>query len=150
MKLLRDQIKNMEKYYIKPTRRSSEKKDKKFNYMYGNKNDTYNSFNNSNMFNQNLHGSYNNNSHNNNFNQKNNTAGSGSFQNYMLRDNINDPFFEEFTNIKMLWDDLGVTDNYRVIFENLSKDIDPLMKQDLFEHENNSLGKFSELLIVIK
>ena len=146
MKQLREQFKQMEKSYLKPTiKKGSFSKERKSNFLYNNKNDTYDSnSNNSNIYNPNLQGSYNSNSKN------NNGSAGGSFQNYMLRENSNsnDPFFEEFTNIKMLWDDLGVTENYQIIFENLSRDIDPIMRQDLFEHENNSLGKFSELLLV--
>jgi len=154
MKSLREQFKQIEKSYLKPQKKAgSSSMEKNKNLFFNNKNDLYNNnsnINNSNFYNpiQNLHGSYS------SINNKNNilsaTSGSGSFQNYLLRENINDPLFEDFTNIKMFWEDLGVTDNYQIIFENLSKDIDPIMKQDLFELENNSLGKFSELLIVKK
>ena len=147
MKILREQFKQMEKSYLKPMKKGSCSKERKSNFLYNSKNDTYNSnMNNSNIYNPNLQGSYN--SNNNNYSKNINNGTSGSFQNHMIRENINDPFFEEFTNIKMLWEDLGVTDNYQIIFENLSRDIDPIMRQDLFEHENNSLGKFSELLLV--
>ena len=147
MKLLRDQFKSMEKSYLKPFNKGCSNKDKKQNLNYSSKNDNYNScINNSNLFNPNLQGSYNS---NNQLNNKNiNNGSSNSVQNYLMRDNLNDPFFEDYTNIKMLWDDLGVTDNYKLIFESLSKDIDPIMKQDLFEHEFASLRNFSELLIV--
>ena len=54
---------------------------------------------------QNLHGSYS------SINNKNNilsaTSGSGSFQNYLLRENINDPLFEDFTNIKMFFHNIN-------------------------------------------
>jgi hypothetical protein len=149
MKFLKEQFKQIEKSYLKPRIRSGSyaiEKNQNSNinqtYNYNYKNDLY-----SHHQSHNLQGSFN------SINNKNNilsaTTGS-SFHNYLLKENINDPLYEEFTNIKMLWKDLGVTDNYQIIFENLSKDIDPIMKQDLFELENNSLRKFSELLIVNK
>jgi hypothetical protein len=161
MKILREQFKQLEKSYIKPVKKGgSYSKDNKQNLIFNYKNDLYNgniNINNSNIYNpnfdlnlnqfpnSNLLGNYNNIS---NKNIHSGTSGSSSFQNYLLKENSINPLFEELSNIKILWEDLGVTDNYQIIFENLSKDIDPIMKQDLFELEHNSLKKFSELLIV--
>jgi hypothetical protein len=111
--------------------------DKRYKQTIYNKNSE---FGNSLLNNTNLHGSYNN---INVYEDKEN-------KNFYFEENsISDPLIKDFIKIIDLWEDLGVTDNYRVFFENLSKDIDPLMKKDLFENEISSLKKFSELLFVL-
>lgn len=62
--------------------------------------------------------------------------------------NISEQFTEEINVISSLWDDLGVTDYYRVIFESLLKDLDSDMRKDLLDHEMFSLKKFSDCLLV--
>jgi hypothetical protein len=166
MKILREQFKQLEKSYIKPVKKGgSYSKDNKQNLISNYKNDNHQTnINNSNIFNPNVNLNLNSNQNQNhspnanlqgsyiNISNKNTilngNSGSNSFHNYLLKENSNDPLFEEFSNIKILWEDLGVTDNYQIIFENLSKDIDPIMKQDLYELENNLLKNFSELLLV--
>lgn len=142
MKILRDQFKIMEQSYQKPSKPNMAFTDRKFKSSAHNKNSEIGSnLGNSRINNNtNLHGSY-----NNFYNvQSNNNA------NIFINENANnDPFAEEYNTIISLWEELGVTDNYKAIFDNLSKDIDPLMKKDLFESEINSLRKFSELLFVI-
>lgn len=64
-------------------------------------------------------------------------------------DDISEQFTEEINMITSLWDDLGVTDFYRVIFESVLKDLDSNMKKDLLDHEMSSLKKFSDCLLVI-
>lgn len=138
MKLLREQFKILEQSYknTKPTFYLNDKRYKP--NIINNKNSE---IGNSILNNTNLHGSYNN---INIYNEKEN-------KNYFVEENtMNDPFMKDLNKIINLWDDLGVTDNYRVIFENLSRDIDPLMRKDLFENEISALRKFSELLFVIK
>ena len=143
MKILKEQFKQIEKSYLKPRIRSGN-----FPKEINNLNNLYNTNLNNQYQNQYLQGSFN--SINKNKNNILSATQGSSFNNYLIKENINEPLFEEFTNIKMLWKDLGVTENYQIIFENLSKDIDHIMKQDLFELEINSLRKFSELLIVKK
>jgi len=58
-------------------------------------------------------------------------------------------FTEEINMISSLWDDLGVTEFYKIIFENLLKELDPTMKKDLLDHEMKSMKKFSDSLLVI-
>jgi hypothetical protein len=145
MKILKEQFKQIEKSYLKPRIRSGN-----FPKEINNLNNLYNTNLNNQYHNQYLQGSFNSINKNKNKNNILSATQVSSFNNYLIKENINDPLFEEFTNIKMLWKDLGVTENYQIIFENLSKDIDPIMKQDLFELEINSLRKFSELLIVKK
>lgn len=156
MKLLKEQFKQIEKSYSKPLKKNFQ------NLNNLNKYDAYNSMiNNSGNFNPFPQGSYLGNSNNKvqkNFNNSSalNFQGfnvNNSSQNFYGKESndiyYNEPFSEEFENIRILWDDLGVTENYKNIFESLRKDIDPIMKQDLFEQEIDSLGKFSELLLVI-
>ena len=57
-------------------------------------------------------------------------------------------FTEEINVISSLWDDLGVTDYYRIIFESLMKDLDTQMKKEFLDHEMSSLKKFSDCLLV--
>jgi hypothetical protein len=137
MKILRDQFKVMEQSYQKTTKPNMFVAERRFKASANNRNSEFGSTNlgNSVMNNINLQGSYNN-FYNGNF---------------FINDNgNNDPYSGDFNTIVGLWEDLGVTDNYKAIFENLSKDIDPLMKKDLYESEISALKKFSELLFVIK
>ncbi len=132
MKILRDQFKIMEQSYQNKAKPNMLMNDNRFkvsahNSVLGNSEK-------SNL--TNMHGSYNN-FYNGNINN-----------NFDKENSHNDPFIEEFNIILSLWDDLGVTDNYKAIFDNLSRDIDPLMKKDLFESEITSLRKFSDLLYV--
>jgi hypothetical protein len=140
MKLLRDQFKFIEKksntnknllnpYTFNRNNYKNDSKEKKNNLNFSDNNNY--SINNTNINNQ-IHSSYNSNIQN-------------------IQDNKNenqDDLYNDYVNINILWQDLGVTENYKLIFDSLSKDIDPIMKQDLFESELDSLGKFSELLIV--
>ena len=70
------------------------------------------------------------------------------FENENENYDINEQFTEELNVIQSLWDDLGVTDNYRIIFESLSRFMDSKMKKDLFDYEMNALKKFSDCLLV--
>jgi len=64
--------------------------------------------------------------------------------------NNSEQFTEEINAISSLWDDLGVTDYYRVIFDSLLKNLDSNIKKDLLDHEMSSLKKFSDCLLVNK
>jgi hypothetical protein len=55
----------------------------------------------------------------------------------------------EMSTIKILWEQLGVMDNYRQIFENIISDLDVTIRKDFLEFEVNSLNKFHEQLTVI-
>lgn len=66
------------------------------------------------------------------------------------QNNLNEEFTEEIGIIQSLWDDLGVTDTFKIIFENLCKDLDYKLKKDLLDNEISSLKKFSDALLVIK
>jgi len=130
MKILRDQFKIMEQTYNKNSKPAFFVQDKRLKNS-----EVGSNFGNSMINNTNIHGSYN------NFMQNN--------ANLHVNDKtITDPFLEEFNTLISLWEDLGVTDNYKIIFESLSKDIDPLMRKDLYESEILFLRKFSELLFV--
>lgn len=62
--------------------------------------------------------------------------------------NNSEKFGEELNMIQTLWEDLGVTQTYRLIFESIILDLDDTMKKDLLDFEINSLKKFSECLLV--
>ncbi len=59
-------------------------------------------------------------------------------------------FAEEMNVILSLWEDLGVTDYYKIIFDSLARDLDTNMKKYLLDNEMSSLKKFSDSLLVIK
>lgn len=63
--------------------------------------------------------------------------------------NKSEEFGEEINMIQTLWEDLGVTHTYRLIFESITLDLDDSMKKDLLDFEINSLKKFSECLMVM-
>jgi hypothetical protein len=50
--------------------------------------------------------------------------------------------------IKSMWEDLGVTEDYRFIYENVVKDIQSSMRKDFLDFELNNLKKFSDNLLV--
>ena len=58
-------------------------------------------------------------------------------------------FGEELNTIQSLWEDLGVTETYQLIFESIIKDLCDSMKKDLLYYELSSLKKFSDSLLVI-
>lgn len=141
MRILRDQFKVMEQSYQKPAAKANViLTDRKFKASANYRNSELGStnFGNSGMIHTNFPGSYN--------NFYNGNSNNPSI--YINENQNNDPFNEEYNTIVSLWEDLGVTENYRAIFENLSRDIDPLMKKDLFESEISALRKFSDLLFV--
>ena len=138
MRLLRDQFKIIEQSYHKSSNPTFYFNEKKFKTTQ-NKNGDH-ALGNSILNNNNLHGSYNNYFQNGNISHNTNIFNDDT--------NDNNSIFKDYQIIISLWDDLGVTENYKAIFENLSKDIDPIMRKDLFENEIASLKKFSELLFV--
>jgi phage tail sheath gpL-like len=54
----------------------------------------------------------------------------------------------EIIAIRNLWDQLGVVENYRQIFENVVLDLDLSVRKDFLEFEINALNKFYEQLTV--
>ena len=120
----------------------------------------FNYINNNNNINMNYNENANNNSNNprfNNFYNYNNFYNVDILlneeKNNFDRNKINhnsEIFGEELNMIKTLWEDLGVTQTYRLIFESISIDLEDTMKKDLFDFEINSLKKFNECLLVNK
>lgn len=53
---------------------------------------------------------------------------------------------EEYSTIINYWDDLGVTEVYRNIFDNTLEGLEPSFKKDFLDFETNSLKKFSDHL----
>ena len=56
-------------------------------------------------------------------------------------DKIYEPLSEELNIIQSIWDDLGVQENYRVIFQYISLELDAHSKKGFMEFELNSLNK---------
>lgn len=56
----------------------------------------------------------------------------------------------ELSAIHKLWNETGVTESYRNIFENIALDLDALVRDDYFKLEIASLKKFEEHLMVIE
>jgi hypothetical protein len=52
------------------------------------------------------------------------------------------------TSIKNLWEQLGVVDTYKQVFESVICDLDTNVRKDFLEFEISSLIKFHELLMV--
>jgi hypothetical protein len=46
-----------------------------------------------------------------------------------------------------MWDDLGVTEDYRMIFDNIAKELEDNLRKEFFDFEISSLKRFSDNLI---
>lgn len=55
---------------------------------------------------------------------------------------------EEMNTIQLMWEDLGVTESYKVVFENVVVDLDSQIRKDFLAFEITSLRVFTEQLIV--
>ncbi len=59
---------------------------------------------------------------------------------------LNEVLEEELNLVHSIWDDLGVTEEYRKVFESIVKELDEQTRKELFEFEITSLKKFSNSL----
>lgn len=68
--------------------------------------------------------------------------------NKLLNENFpgEEDFAEDMNIVQSMWDDLGVKDDYRTIFEQIAKELDESSRKEFFEFENSSLKKFSDNL----
>ena len=57
-------------------------------------------------------------------------------------------FKNEIITIRNLWEQLGVVESYKQIFENVVQDLDIAVRKDFLEFEISSLSKFNEQLTV--
>ncbi len=55
-------------------------------------------------------------------------------------------YSDQFNVIQNMWDYLGVTSSYKVIFINIARELDEDIEKDFFEFEINSLKKINEIL----
>jgi hypothetical protein len=55
----------------------------------------------------------------------------------------------EMISIKNLWEQLGVVDNYKQVFESVICDLDMNIRKDFLDFEISSLIKFHEQLVVL-
>jgi len=61
-----------------------------------------------------------------------------------------DVFNDQFYVIQNMWDYLGVSANYRNIFINIAKELDPEIEKDFYDFEIKNLKKLNDILGVIK
>ena len=47
-----------------------------------------------------------------------------------------------------MWEDLGVTDNYRQLYENIARELSDTLRKEFVDFEINTLKKFLDNLIV--
>ena len=59
---------------------------------------------------------------------------------------LNEVLEEELNLVHSIWDDLGVTEEYRQVFESIVKELDEQIRKELFEFEITNLKKFSDCL----
>ena len=62
-------------------------------------------------------------------------------------DNQGDTLNEEYSIIQRIWEDLGVTYNYQIQFDNYIKSVSESNVKKLFINEKNSLKRFGEALL---
>lgn len=60
----------------------------------------------------------------------------------------NEQFSEEISLIQSLWDDLGVNESYKIIFDALIRGLESSLRKEIMDFELSSLKKFSESLLV--
>ena len=72
-----------------------------------------------------------------------------SHENFDINSNDETITSEEMNVIRSMWEDLGVTEGYRIIYENIVKDIDKRMRKDFLDFETTNLKKFSDNLLVL-
>jgi hypothetical protein len=53
---------------------------------------------------------------------------------------------QDFSEVLALWEDLGVTESYRLIFDSIAQELDQSFRKDFFEFELNSLKELQEQL----
>lgn len=54
---------------------------------------------------------------------------------------------EKYITIKSLWNETGVTDNYRTVYENIASQLETVYRNEYFDFEINSLKKYKEELV---
>jgi hypothetical protein len=54
---------------------------------------------------------------------------------------------EKFILIKSLWNETGVTEAYRSVYENIACQLEPVYRNEYFDFEMNSLKKYKEKLV---
>ena len=67
------------------------------------------------------------------------------YQNY---EKYSEVIFDEQKGIPKFWDELGVTDAYKITFVNIVIELDISIRKDYFEYELKNLTDFSDLLKV--
>jgi hypothetical protein len=59
-----------------------------------------------------------------------------------------DMFSEEINIVQSMWDDLGVTEGYRALFEGIAKELEENLRKEFIDFEIGALKKFSDNLMV--
>jgi hypothetical protein len=55
---------------------------------------------------------------------------------------------EELNIVQSMWDDLGVTEGFRSLFESIAKELDENFRKEFIDFEIGTLKKFSDNLMV--
>jgi hypothetical protein len=58
-------------------------------------------------------------------------------------------FSEELNIVQSMWDDLGVTDGYKMLFESIARELEENLRKEFIDFEIGSLKRFSDNLMVI-
>ena len=67
--------------------------------------------------------------------------------NYDMRD---ETFYEEISILQNVWDELGITPEYRAAFMNLAKNVSEAERKEIFMQEKINLKKFRDALLNLK
>jgi hypothetical protein len=63
-------------------------------------------------------------------------------------DEADEVYNEEINIIQSMWDELGVTEYYKTIYETISRQLNGELRKEFFDFEMNSLKRFSDNLLV--
>ena len=59
-----------------------------------------------------------------------------------------DVYVEEINIIHSMWEDLGVTESYRNLYENIAKELDDIHRKEFIDYEIGILKRFLDNLNV--
>jgi len=71
-----------------------------------------------------------------------------NLSNELLYEKFSEILFDELNVIPKLWEQLGVTNLYKLTFVNIVMELDISVRKEYFDHEIRGLTKFADLLKV--
>ncbi len=78
----------------------------------------------------------------------NNNEKDNFLSNDLLYERFSEILFDEMNKIPKLWEELGVTDFYKLTFVNVVMELDISVRKEYFEHEIANLTQFQDQLKV--